>query len=249
MCCGLQLVLWFHLLALLNLGSTFRLQGFIWRSADKVPVWKSEQLLVPCNWWHPLGACWSACKTKPLQTGVKCSWVFLQNKICLKLSLFCMRTDDWLNFHVKFQSIHVNITSTAHHFFLFFPFFLLHISKTCQTQKERKKPCQTQNKCLHTCNVYKYSEKIHFLHAFDSFQPEWLLNVMWNMRYMSRETCITIQRTSEVEEVFQYYFGICPQHQKLTRINTCSWSMVFVWSWRKNFSLHDTHDSVSKFCR
>ena len=38
MCCGLQLVLWFHLLALLNLGS--RLQGFIWRSADKVPVWK-----------------------------------------------------------------------------------------------------------------------------------------------------------------------------------------------------------------
>ena len=31
MCCGLQLVLWFLLLALLNLGS--RLQGFIWRSA------------------------------------------------------------------------------------------------------------------------------------------------------------------------------------------------------------------------
>ena len=27
-----------HLLALLNLGSTFRLQGFIWRSADKVPA-------------------------------------------------------------------------------------------------------------------------------------------------------------------------------------------------------------------
>ena len=49
MCCGLQLVLWSHLLALLNLGSTSRLQGFIWRSADKVPVWKSEQLLVPCN--------------------------------------------------------------------------------------------------------------------------------------------------------------------------------------------------------
>ncbi len=168
---------------------------------------------------------------------------FLQNKSCLKLSLFCMRTDDWLNFHVKFQSIHVNITSTAHHFF-FSPFFLLHISKTCQTQKNsklvklKKTPCQTQNKCLHTCNVYKYSEKIHFLHAFNSFQPEWLLNVTWNMRYMSRETCVTIQRTSEVEEVFQYYFGICPQHQKLTRINTCSWSMVFVWSWRKNFSFH-----------
>ena len=154
MCCGL--VLWFHLLALLNLGSTFKLQGFIWRSADKVPAWKSEQLLVPCNWWHPLGACWSACKTKPLQTGVKRSFFFSffsQNKSCLK-SLFCMRTDDWLNFHVKFQSIHVNVTSTAHHFFLFF--FLLHISKTCQT---KQKPCQTQNKCLHTYNVYKYSEK------------------------------------------------------------------------------------------
>ena len=134
MCCGLQLVLWLHLLAPLNQGS--RLQGFIWRSADKVPAWKSEQLLVPCNWWHPLGACWSACKIKPLQTGVKCSWVFLQNKSCLKL-LFCMRTYDWLNFHVKFQSIHVNITSTAHHFFFFlffYLFFLLHISKTCQTK-------------------------------------------------------------------------------------------------------------------
>ena len=76
MCHRLQIVLWFHLLSLLNLGSTSRLQGFIWRSADKVPAWKSEQLLVPCNWWHPLGACWSACKTKPLQTGVKCSWFF-----------------------------------------------------------------------------------------------------------------------------------------------------------------------------
>ena len=110
--------------------------------------------------------------------------VFLQNKSCLKLSLFCMRTDDWLNFHVKFQSIHVNIT--AHHsFFLsffFLPFFLLHINKTCQTKK--KKSCQTQNKCLHTCNVYKYSEKIHFLHAFNSFQLEWLLNVTRNMRNM-----------------------------------------------------------------
>ena len=152
MCCGLQLVLWFHLLALLNLGS--RLQGFIWRSADKVPAWKSEQLLVPCNWWHPLGACWSACKTKPLQTGVKCSWVFLQNKSCLKLSLFCMKTDDWLNFHVKFQSIHVNITSTTHQIFsLFFT-----LSKTYQTKKREKKRNklkkrnwggQTQNKCLH----------------------------------------------------------------------------------------------------
>ncbi len=176
---------------------------------------------------------------------------FLQNKSCLnlKLSLFCMRTDDWLNFHVKFHSIHVNITSTAHHFFSFF--FLSFFSSSHKqnlSNKKIKKTCQTKNKCLHTCNVYKYSEKIHFLHAFNSFQPEWLLNVMWNMRYMSRETCVTIQRTSEVEEVFQYYFGICPQHQKLTRINTCSWSMVFVWSWRKNFSFHVTHVSVSQFC-
>ena len=69
-----------------------------------------------------------------------------------------------------------------------------------------------------------------------------------NIRYMSCETCVTIQRTSEVEEVFQYYFGICPQHQKLTRINTCSWSMVFVWSWRKTFSFHVMHVSVSQFC-
>ena len=122
-----------------------------------------------------------------------------------------------------FQSIHVNITSTAHHFF-FLPFFLLHISKTCQTIIFFG---QTQNKCLHTCNVYKYFEKIYFLLAFNSFQPEWLLNVMRNMRYMSHEACVTTQRTSEVEEVFQYYFGIWPQHQKLTRINTCSWSMVF----------------------
>ena len=39
------------------------------------------------------------------------------------------------------------------------------------------------------------------------------------MRYMSRETCVTIQRTFEVEEVFQYYFGICPQHQKPTLVH------------------------------
>ena len=156
---------------------------------------------------------------------------FLQNRSCLKLSLFCMRTDDWLNFHVKFQSIHVNITSTAHHFF-FPPFFS---SSHKQNSSNSKKTCQTQSKCLHTCNV---SEKIHFLHAFNSFQPEWLLNVMWNIHYMSCETCVTIQKTSEVEEVFQYYFGICSQHQKLTRINTCSWSIVFVWSWRKTFSFH-----------
>ena len=88
MCCGLQLVLWFHLLALLNLGSTSSLQGFIWRSADKVPAWKSEQLLVPCNWWHPLGACWSACKTKPLQTGVKCSWVYCRIKVAWSCHCF-----------------------------------------------------------------------------------------------------------------------------------------------------------------
>ena len=88
MCCGLQLVLWFHLLALLNLGSTSRLQGFIWRSADKVRAWRSEQLLVPCNWWRPLGACWSACKTKPLQTGVKCSWFFCRIKVAWSCHCF-----------------------------------------------------------------------------------------------------------------------------------------------------------------
>ena len=123
---------------------------------------------------------------------------FLQNKSCLKLSLFCIRTDDWLNFHVKFQSIHVNITSTAHHFF-FPPFFLLYISKTCQTQK---KPLSNSKQML-TYMCTNALKKKHFLHAFNSFQPEWLLNVMWNMRYMSCETCVTIQRTSEVEEVFQ----------------------------------------------
>ena len=239
MCCGLQLVLWFHLLALLNLGSTSRLQGFIWRSADKVPAWKSEQLLVPCNWWHPLGACWSACKTKPLQTGVKCSWVFLQNKSCLKWSLFCMRTDDWLNFHVKFQSIYVNITSTAHHSPPPPPFFFSSSHKQQLSNSKKKLVKLKTNAYIHVMCTNTH-EKIHFLHAFNSFQPEWLLNVMWNMRYMSHETCDTIQRTSEVEEVFQYYFGICPQHQKLTRINTCSWSMVFVWSWRKNmFQCHN----------
>ena len=88
MYCGLQLVLWFHLLALLNLGSTSRLQGFIWRSAHKVPAWKSEQLLVPWNWWHPLGACWSACKTKPLQTGVECSWGFCRIKVAWSCHCF-----------------------------------------------------------------------------------------------------------------------------------------------------------------
>ena len=81
MCCGLQLVLWFHLLALLNLVS--RLQGFI------------EQLLVPCNWWHPLGACWSACKTKPLQTGVKGSWVFCRIKVAW--SCYCFAWEQMID--------------------------------------------------------------------------------------------------------------------------------------------------------
>ena len=95
MWCGLQLVLWFHLLALLNPGSTFRLHGFIWRSADKVPAWISEQLLVPCNWWHPLDACWSACKTKPLQTGVKCSWVFY--RITVAWSCHCFAWEQMID--------------------------------------------------------------------------------------------------------------------------------------------------------
>ena len=109
---------------------------------------------------------------------------FLQNKSCLKLSLFCMRIDDWLNFHVKFQSIHENITSTAHHFFLFLfflTFFLLRISKTCQT---KQKPCQTQNKCLHKCNVYKYSD---FLKNFFMVLTVSNLSDYW----MSCETCVT----------------------------------------------------------
>ena len=138
---------------------------------------------------------------------------FLQNKSCLKLSLFCMRTDDWLNFHVKFQSIHVNITSTTHHFsffFLFSSFFLLHISKTCQTEKNNLVKLKT-NAYIHVmCTNTLKKNNNKKLHAFNSFQTEWLLNDMWNMRYMSRETCVTIQRTSEVEEVFQYYFGTCP---------------------------------------
>ena len=227
MCCGRQLVLWFHLLALLNLGSG--LQGFTWRSAHKVPAWKSEQLLVPCNWWHPLGACWSAYKTKPLQTGVKCSWVFYRIKVAWKMSLFCMRTDDWLNFHVKFQSIHVNTTDSS---LFFLPLFFPH--------KQNLSNSKQMLMCTNTLKKY----------AFNSFQPEWLLNVMWNIRYMSRGTCVTIQRRSEVEKVFQYYFGICPQHQKLTRINTCSWSMVFVWSWRKNFSFHSRMFQCDNFaCR
>ena len=83
---------------------------------------------------------------------------FLQNKSCLKLSLFCMslvRTDDWLNFHVKFQSIHVNITSTAHHFsFLsFFFLFFFFTFKAKLVKLKKKKPCQTQNKCLQYIHV------------------------------------------------------------------------------------------------
>ena len=170
---------------------------------------------------------------------------FLQNKSCLKLSLFCMRTDDWLNFHVKFQSVHVNITNTAHHFFFYFFFLLFFFVTSAKLVKLNKTLVKLKtNAYIHVMctNILK---KFNFLHAFNSFQPEWLLNVMWNMCYMSRETCVTIQRTSEVEEVFQYYFGICPQHQRLTRINTCSWSMVFVWSWRKNFSCHVTRFSVT----
>ena len=142
MCCGLQLVLWFHLLALLNLGSTLDYKvssgevqmkflrenqsSFSFPATDDIPWVPADQLAKLIN----------QCQ---MQLG------FLQNKSCLKLSLFCMRTDDWLIFHVKFQSVHVNITVLvtllycAHRFFFFFLFFLLffllHISKTCQTKK------------------------------------------------------------------------------------------------------------------
>ena len=148
MCCGLQLVLWFHLLALLNLGS--RLQGFIWRSADKVPAWKSEQLLVLCNWWHPLDACWSACKTKPLQTGVKCSWFFCRIKVAWSCHCFAWEQmiDYILHFHVKFQSIHVNITSTAHHFFSFFS--SSHKQNLSNSKKKKKKKTLSNSKQMLT---------------------------------------------------------------------------------------------------
>ena len=66
--------------------------------------------------------------------------------------------------------------------------------------------------------------------------------------WMSHETHVTIQGTAEVGEVFQYYCEVCPQHQKLTRLNTCSWSTVFVWSWQKTSSFHVMHVSMSQFC-
>ena len=172
---------------------------------------------------------------------------FLQNKSCLKLSLFCMRTDDWLNVHVKFQSVHLNINSTAHHFLSFFSFFFFssffssshkqNLSKT-QTQKQKLVKLKT-NAYIHVmCTNTLKKDIFYMLLTVSNLSDYWI----------SCETCVTIQRTSEVEEVFQYYFGVCPQHQKLTRINTCSWSMVFVWSWRKSFSFHVTHVSVSQFC-
>ena len=124
MCCGLQLVLWFHLLALLNLdykaSSGVHIKflrenqsSFSFPATDGIPWVPADQL------------------TK-LTTTDQCQMqlFFLQNKTCLKLSLFCMRTDDWLKFHVKFQSIHVNITSTTHHFFS---------SKLVKLKKKKKK--------------------------------------------------------------------------------------------------------------
>ncbi len=103
---------------------------------------------------------------------------FLQNKSCLKLSLFCMRTDDWLNFHVKFQSIHVNITSTAHHFFS--SFFLLHISKTCQTKKKLvklKTNAYIHVMCTNTLKKYIF----YMLLTVSNLSDYW----------MSCETCVT----------------------------------------------------------
>ncbi len=109
---------------------------------------------------------------------------FLQNKSCLKLSLFCMRTDDWLNFHVKFQSVHVNITSTTHHFsffFLFSSFFLLHISKTCQTEKNNLVKLKTNAyihvMCTNTLKKYIF----YMLLTVSNLSDYW----------MSCETCVT----------------------------------------------------------
>ena len=111
---------------------------------------------------------------------------FLQNKSCLKSSMFCMRTDDWLNFHVKFQSIHVNITSTAHHFFFFFlsfflTFFLLHISKTCQTKKKNLVKLKTNAyihvMCTNTLKKYIF----YMLLTVSNLSDYW----------MSCETCVT----------------------------------------------------------
>ena len=144
-------------------------------------------------------------------------FVFLQNKSCFKVSLFCMRTDDWFNFHVKFSSIHVNITTL----------FFFYIGKTCQTQKiyvKLRTNAYIHVVCTHTLKKYIFC----MLLTVSNLSDYW----------MSCETCVTIQRTSKVEEVFQYYFEIYPQHQKLTGINTCSCSVVFVWSWRKNISFH-----------
>ena len=132
--------------------------------------------------------CWSACKTKPLQTGVKMQLGFLQNKSCLKLSLFCMKTDDWLNFHVKFQSVHVNIISIAHHFFSFFssffflPFFLLHISKPCQTTKNSLVKLKT-NAYIHVMctNTLKNNNIFYMLLTVSNLNDYW----------MSCETCVT----------------------------------------------------------
>ena len=125
---------------------------------------------------------------------------FLQNKSCLNLSLFCMRTDDWLNFYVKFQSVHVNITT--HNFFFFF--LLLHISKICQTQ----------NKCFHVMCTNTQKKYIFCMLLTVSNQSDYL---------MSRETCVTIQGTSEVGEVFQYYLThFLPQGLGSTAKNTRS---------------------------
>ena len=88
-----------------------------------------------------------------------------------------MRTDDWLNFHIKFQSIHVNITSTTHHF------SFLH-KQNLSNSKQNKKLSNSKQMLtvtMLTCNVYKYSDFFKFLQAFNSFQPEWLLNTTWNI--------------------------------------------------------------------
>ena len=135
---------------------------------------------------------------------------FLQNKSCLKLSLFCMRTDDWLNFHVKFLSIHVNITNTTHQFFCLFVFY---ISKTYQTKQNKKTIVKLKTNayihamCTNTLKKYIF----YMLLTVSNLSDCWMSR---ETCYMSREICVTIQRTSEVEEVLLWNMSTASKANK-----------------------------------
>ena len=109
---------------------------------------------------------------------------FLQNKSCLKLSLFCMRTDDWSNIHIKFQSIHVNITSTAHHFFpfLFFSFF-------SSSDKQNLSNSKTKNLVKLKTNAYIHVKCTNTLKKSICY----VLLTVSNLSdyWMSCKTCVT----------------------------------------------------------